>query len=528
MEGLVSKLKGRDFEHAQHGEVEAWLVTEGRDLLRQLAQDHFDLRTIKEPKLAVVVGIEGTTRREVVEDQSRALGMVFGEVDIGRLVYRAPRKGVGNLMPLDLELNLPTGRFSFGLQRLAAFEILRSSFESAHAAILESTGVSVSKGELEDMAAELAVDFELFYSVGSEQARTGLSAILGSPDGIRSPDGLDRTKLLILTTDASGVRVVKADLREATRIAAEKRMDLHEKDDPMPESKQIKLYRRRMAQVCAVYQIARFRRRPEDIICELRHLEIGGDKPVRPRPEQKRVWASVAEDAEPTIRTMFREALLRDPKQEMPWVVVVDGNADQLRIIRRLAKKLNVKVTLILDFIHVAGYVWKAGKAFHPHDADATRRWVDKKLLAILNGKASDVAAGMRRAATLAKYPKSKRKPIDRCCDYLLDHKDMLQYDGYLAEGFPIASGVIEGACRHLMQDRLDLSGATWRLRNAEAVLKLRALKSSGDFDEYWAFHVEEELRRNHLARYKDQKPPSPPATSPARRGARADLRVVR
>jgi hypothetical protein len=415
------------------------------------------------------------------------------------------------------------------MQRLAANEIIRSSFESAHTAIVESTGVSVSKGELEDMAAELAADFELFYAVGSEQARTGLSAILGSPDGIRSPDGLDCTKLLVMTTDASGVRVVMADLREATRIAAEKRMDLHEKDDPMPESKQIKLYRRRMAQACAVYQIARFRRRPEDIICELRHLQpIGGDKPVRPRPEQKRVWASVVEDAEPTIRTMFKEALLRDPKQEMPWVVVVDGNADQLRIIRRLAKELKVKVTLVLDFIHVAGYVWKAGKAFfHPHDADATRRWVDEKLLAILNGKASDVAAGMRRAATLAKYSKSKRKPIDRCCDYLLDHKDMLHYDQYLADGFPIASGVIEGVCRHLLQDRLDLSGATWRLRNAEAVLKLRALKSSGDFDGYWAFHVEEELRRNHLARFKDHKPPSPPAASPTHRGARADLRMV-
>jgi len=221
LEGLVSKLKGRDFEHAQHGEVEAWLVTEGRDLLRQLAQDHFDLRKVKEPKLAVVVGSEGTKRREVVEDENRAVGMVFGEVDIGRLVYRAPRKGVGNLMPLDLELNLPRGRFSFGMQRLAANEIIRSSFESAHTAIVESTGVSVSKGELEDMAAELAADFELFYAVGSEQARTGLSAILGSPDGIRSPDGLDCTKLLVMTTDASGVRVVMADLREATRIAAE-------------------------------------------------------------------------------------------------------------------------------------------------------------------------------------------------------------------------------------------------------------------------------------------------------------------
>ena len=84
---------------------------------------------------------------------------------------------------------------------------------------------------------------------------------------------------------------------------------------------------------------------------------------------------------------------------------------------------------------------------------------------------------------------------------YLVKYREMLRYDRYLAEGFPIATGVIEGACRHLVKDRMDITGARWRLRSAEAVLKLRSLHSSGDTEAYWAFHKAQEQTRNHLSR---------------------------
>lgn len=513
-EELVVKLKGPDLLDATHSVIENWLRVEGRDLIRRLMQDHFDLRRAREPKRQAVVGSEGTARKEAVEGEKRPLDTIFGGIEARRLAYRAPRKGVGNLMPLDLELNLPAGLFSFGLQRLGAMEIARSSFENTRETIEQQTGVLVSKGQLEEMVSAMAADFDSFYFLGSKQAQAGLAAVLGSEDGIKSPEGLDRSKLLVITTDGKGVRVVERDLREATRQAAQKRREQHEKTDPLPEIKEVKLYRRRMAQVCAVYSIAPFHRQPEDIIREMRHLQAADEKISRPRPEQKRTWASVERDAAPTIRQAFEEALRRDPKREMRWVVVVDGNPDQLRIIRRLAKKMGVKVTLVLDFIHVAGYVWKASYRFHPRGSDAARQWVDERLLAILQGKASDVAAGIRRSATLAGLPQSERAPVDACCDYILKRTHMMHYDEFLADGLPIASGVIEGACRHLLQDRLDLSGATWTVRNAEAVLKLRALKTSGDFDDYWAFHEQEELRRNHLSRFKDNRPPPAPSRS--------------
>lgn len=91
---------------------------------------------------------------------------------------------------------------------------------------------------------------------------------------------------------------------------------------------------------------------------------------------------------------------------------------------------------------------------------------------------------------------------------YLLKHKRHLRYDEYLAKGYPIATGVIEGACRHLLVDRLDITGARWGLLGAEAVIKLRALRSSGDFEEYWSFHESQEHRRNHASKYAGGRTP--------------------
>ena len=132
--------------------------------------------------------------------------------------------------------------------------------------------------------------------------------------------------------------------------------------------------------------------------------------------------------------------------------------------------------------------------------------WVQERLLRILRGEACLVAAGIRRSATRRKLTPDNRENVDQCADYLLNHASSLHYDECLAAGFPIATGVIEGACRHLVSDRMDLTGARWSLAGAEAVLRLRALRSSGDFDEYWRFHEQCEYERNHASRYADGK----------------------
>ncbi len=141
-------------------------------------------------------------------------------------------------------------------------------------------------------------------------------------------------------------------------------------------------------------------------------------------------------------------------------------------------------------------YLWKAGWCFFEKGDDTIEGWITERAVNILNGNCSQVAKGIRLSAT--KQGIVNRENIDKCADYLLKNKDRLQYGEALKSGFPIASGVIEGACRHLINDRLDITGARWSLNGAEAILKLRSFKSSGDFDVYWKFYKKESKQRNY------------------------------
>ena len=140
------------------------------------------------------------------------------------------------------------------------------------------------------------------------------------------------------------------------------------------------------------------------------------------------------------------------------------------------------------------------------------------------------LAAILRAQINTANQPtvavnKYERKPVDECADYLLHYSPYLQYDKALAEGVPIATGVIEGACRHLVEDRMNLTGARWRLTGAEAVLRLRALRSSNDFDAYWEFHEQQEYERHHASHYADHRvPETVPSAASSSRPSRRDL----
>jgi hypothetical protein len=202
------------------------------------------------------------------------------------------------------------------------------------------------------------------------------------------------------------------------------------------------------------------------------------------------------------IHSAFEEATRRDPQHQREWVVLVDGSLQQLEAMKAAAKKNKVSLTIVLDFIHVLEYLWKAAHCFFtPGDKEA-EPWVMQRALRLLQGKVSNVAAGIRRSATLQKLSKSARENVDKCADYLLKYRQHLQYDQFLSKGFPIATGVIEGACRHLVKDRMDITGARWRLDRAEAVLQIRALRSSGDFEQYWDFHKIKEFTRNHVDKF--------------------------
>jgi hypothetical protein len=162
----------------------------------------------------------------------------------------------------------------------------------------------------------------------------------------------------------------------------------------------------------------------------------------------------------------------------------------------------------VIDFVHVVEYLWKAAWSFHKEGDLAAEAWVRRHAQAVLDGGAKRVAATIRRAATTAGLDRAQRAGADACAKYLANKHAHLDYPTALRNGWPIATGVIEGACRHLVKDRMDLTGARWGLHGAEAILKLRALRSNDDLDEYWTYHLAQERQRVHKSRYADNQIP--------------------
>ena len=264
-----------------------------------------------------------------------------------------------------------------------------------------------------------------------------------------------------------------------------------------------------MAEVAAVYSIAPWARTPTDILQGLRPAEEKAAE--RPKPYHKLVWASITHAPAKVVNDAFSEALARDPEKKRRWVVLVDGNADQLNLVKNAAKKHNVTVTIVLDVIHVLEYLWRVGRAIYGEGTPESESWVTTRLMWLLHGRrGNEVAADILRTMRRLEPGPDKRGIFESSASYLKRHRAYMNYGDYIRDGLPIATGVIEGACRYLVKDRMDRTGARWSLAGAEAILRLRALVTSGDMDAYWTFHLERDHQRHHASRYAGDSPPDP------------------
>jgi hypothetical protein len=454
--GLVAFLEDEATGSLAHGELEEHLQDRGRELLRGLFQDHLDLRAVREDRIGTVCDAEGRLRAAVEHRHERALGTVFGKLSVTRLAYR--QRGCANLYPADAQLNLPVESHSHGLRRLAAIESSRGSFQEARAAIRRATCQQLGKRQIEQLAARGARDFHAFYEQREHTA-------IGDED------------IVVLSCDGKGVVMRHDALRPQTANAAtsaklKTRLSKGEKRN-----------RKRMAEVGAVYQAAPAPRTTRDV--------LPGNEPERadavcgPAATNKWLTASVVDDDADVVSQVFREADRRDPARARTWVALVDGNNHQIARIQAEARSRQLDVAIVCDFVHVIEYLWKAAWSFHQEGDPAAEAWVRRHATTILDGDAKRVAATIRRAATTRGLPHARRAGADTCARYLTNKHAYLNYPQALKAGWPIATGVIEGACRHLVKDRMDLTGARWGLQGAEAILKLRAIRSNDDFDEY-------------------------------------------
>ncbi len=474
-EEVVAFLDGDGAAALTHGELEGRLGADGRELLRLLYQDHLDLRAERELRLEAVIDADGTDRPSVEAGHTRMLTTIFGPVGVDRLAYR--RRGRPNLHPADGTLNLPAERHSHGLRERCAIEATRGSYEEAASAVTRHTGVALGKRQVEQLAVRTSVDFEAFYEAQERPVAAEGEVVVISADG----------KGVVMRPEGLRSQTAAAAARSKTKLKGRL-------------SKGEKANRKRMATVGAVYTVVPVPRAPHDAMA--RRADATASSKEAPKAAHKWLVASLVDDAASVISDVFDEAGRRDPEARRDWVALVDGNNHQIQRIKAEADARGVKVTVVVDWVHVLEYLWSAAWSFFAEGEPAAEDWVHDKALQVLSGRASIVAASIRRKATTNGLDQTARKNADVCADYLLAKAPYLDYPSALAKGWPIATGVIEGACRHIVKDRMDITGARWGLEGGEAVLKLRALRANGDWDDYWTFHISQERRRVHEPRY--------------------------
>ena len=486
----LGRLAGRARGAATLDAMEALVVEQGRELLRGLLQLSLDAQAAAEVRLASVTGADGVARGRAERGHARTVVTTLGPVVVARIAYRSGVKGAGALFPRDAALGLPPCGYSWALQRLAVTFARSGSYEQAREFLLAVTGVGVGKRQLEQLAAAAAADAERFGRDRPGQA---------GPQQEQEQEQEQELAPLAISADGKGV-AMRPEARRKTAVAPGARMRNFEHRRGTGEKGH-----KRMAETACVFDVA-VPGGPGRTPGQVMRPDPGPRaRPAAPRAVNRWYACDITAGRDVTIARAFDEAERRDPARRRPWIALVDGDTRQIALIQGQAQARGVAVTILIDFIHVLEYLWKAAWCFHAPRDPAMEDWVTAQALDILAGRAAEVTARIGRLA--AEHPpkgSEHAKIIRKTLHYLHAKQPYLDYPAALAAGWPIATGVIEGACRHLVQDRMAITGARWGLQGAQAILWLRAIHAGGDTDAYWDYHITQEHQRNHHSRYAD------------------------
>lgn len=444
-------------------QIEGQQEQRGRELQRLLLQAHIQQRGPGDvgPALCVYAHRQTSMLYSHRRLHTRMLKTIFGVIEITRLGYN--RAAQPSIHPLDEVLQLPARSFSYELQKRMVKAVVQGPFREAGERIAEITGTPVPLRSLEEIMQEAAQDFDAFYTARTPPTSTATSSIL------------------VAAVDGKGIPMMKPKgERRAVR-----------------RTKGQKANRKKMATVATVFTRAPWIRTPQQVVESL--FSSPDTPPAKenspPRPEHKRVWASLIKGKAGVIGEVAAEVLHRDPQGDKVHVALTDGErALQILVTQKL------QVTLILDLLHVLEKLWKAAYVFHAEGSVEAQLWVRLRAEKILEGHVSQVVQGIRQTVTKHGFRGSKRKTLRGVANYLYRNRGRMHYDQYLAQGLPIASGPVEGACKNLIKDRMERSGMRWTEAMAEAIVKLRAIYLSGDFDQYWPFHIKKDQERLHPA----------------------------
>lgn len=398
----------------------------------------------------------------------RVYRSIFGAVRILRTYFY--RDDEGGFCPLDAELNLREDGYSRLLCQWSNFWSVRQAFAKVSDWLHMLLGLRVWTRPLEQMSRTAAVDAEGFL------AHT-------TPVKVS-----DEAKLLVVSADCKGVPM----RRPASPKPRGKRRKKGEKAN-----------KKKMAVVTAIYNVAPHVRTASDFMKGGWSWLSGrreGDPtpPAAPKPEGKLVWATLKGKAH-AIELAAAEVNRRDPEARCDLVILVDG---EKALQQPLASTFARAKAVILDFVHVVERLWTVANVLHGEGSQEAERWVGLRVQTLLHGRVGRVIGGLKQLLTKRKSQLSAhaRKVIGEAITYYENNRDRMAYGEYLAAGYPVATGVVEGTCRHLVKDRMELAGMHWTEEGAEAVLALRAIQINGHWDDFWRFHAQRDHARLYAA----------------------------
>jgi hypothetical protein len=411
---------------------------------------------------------DGSQTQRLAELHPRRYVSVFGEFVLDRVCYGSREGQKIDFVPLDNRLALPEGPFSYVLQDWDQALCAEQAFGQVNVTIARMLGLKQSVDSLEHM--------------NQHMARCATPYRLNRP----LPPADQEGELFVGSADGKGIVM--------RRGAA----------DPAPaayRSKGEKASCKRMATVGAVYSVDRHVRTPEEVVAAL--FRDGGEQrpAARPQPRHKHVWASLPQEdttkvtgMEAVYLWMMWELRRRNPQQRKESVYLHDGQEALWQACRDNLPQNNS--VAILDLLHVTPRLWQAAHLFCREGSAEAEAFARERILRVLKGEVLLVVRGLRQMGTKQGLKASKKKSLETICGYLERNADKMAYDRYLAAGYPIASGVIEGACRHVVKDRMERAGMHWTREGAEAMLEVRSLFVSDCWEAFQAFRIDQETQR--------------------------------
>jgi hypothetical protein len=408
---------------------------------------------------------EGRIAHRLPERHDRRYVSIFGELTITRVVYGTREGQKIERVPLDERLGLPKGEFSYVLEDWSQRLCLKESFAEAGHSLEMLLGLRLGTRALEGMNRAVAESAPAFQA------------------SLEVPPPEQEGPLLVITADGKGV-----PMRRPPR------------EGPRPHHRRTKgekANKKQMACVGAVYSIEPFVRQAEDIIDEVLRDERAKQ---RPRPQHKHVWAEMTREIdgievpakEGLFCQLYTELTLRTLGQDRPVICLLDGE----RALWEAQRIYFPDAVGILDLFHVLERLWAVAHCFHKEGSDQAKQFVEYRLRDLLQGRVGYVISGLRKRLRRDKLSGQRRTEVRSAVEYLANNREHMRYGEYLASGYPIGSGVAEGACRHLVKDRLEQTGMRWTVEGAQAMLHVRALYLNDQWEDFLAFRIEQEQAR--------------------------------